>query len=647
MTPIQRGFVAVIAAPAQSSETALETLLRSMLRRLPGPPVSTPSLWIDAEAGVAIGIPEAAETPAAITMLRSLPGEITFAASGMHGRLDGLRARGDTAPGAEIIAAAVAQLDPRQLALKNDDPLAFAIWNGRERMLTVSRDRVGHIPLYFGKIGRDLAIATHVNAFDGHPEFRGEIDIAAIASVMRHRTPLLPKTMFHGVTQLSPGELLRVRLESNQQFEISTYWSLRDRHAAALADVSDATPEETSLELQRHLTYSIERSFSDTSSPLGIFFSAGVDSNLVAAVASTTSHPVLTFTSRFDQGTDEAPAATAMAALLGTQHRTMTITPKQLLAAIGKVPGVYGYPHGDQAALPAIIMAEEATNHSPLVVTGDAGNDLFCRNLNFDEFFRLLHFDETLPRPLRKPLALTARVGARAVEQYERIVDRLAPGSKAAAIRSGGLRRISATFAESQLESRLRIHSSQNVNPAHYLSVPVQEFTGAYTDPKVWLGAGDHYDRWRFIELRNVGIGIESMKHEGPITASGAGYRASLLEPGIIDFSLRIPESIRGKDGVNRWASIDVVRRIAPAGAKTPVESGFGVPTDKWLRNELRPWAESLLSASNLRATGIFDASAVRMEWRQHLSGLHDRRYVLWPMLMILSWLDSRASRSS
>ncbi|CAN5603501.1 asparagine synthase (glutamine-hydrolyzing) [soil metagenome] len=649
MTPIQRGFVVVITTPAQSSETALEALLRSMLQRLPGPPSSAPTLWIDAEAGVAIGIPEAAETPAAITMLRSLPGEITFAASGMHGRLDGLRASGDSAPGAEIIAAAVAQLDPRQLALKNDDPLAFAIWNGRERTLSVSRDRVGHIPLFYGRAGQDLVVATHLNAFDGHPDFSGEIDRAGLASVLRNRVPPLPITIFRDVTQVLPGNLLTIGNGGGTiRVETSNYWSLRDTHRAALADVSDASPEEISNELQRRVAHSIDRSFTDSASPLGIFFSAGVDSNLIAAVATTTSHPVLTFTSRFDGNRiDEAPFATTMAALLGTKHQTLNMTPDLLLGAIEKSPNAYGQPHADQAGLPAIIMAEMAASQVPLIVTGDAGNDLFANNKNYDDYFRLLNLPEKVPGPLRKPLAAAARVGAGAVEQFERIVNRVAPNSPAAKIRSSGLHRISSTLAADNLETQMRIHSSHNVTPQRYLVGHVREFTGAYSDPSVWLDAGDRYDRWRFIELRNIGIGIESGKHEGSLTAAGVGYRGTMLDPAMIEFALRVPESVRGKEGLNRWPNIDVVRRIAPTGAPVPIETGFGVPTDKWLRKELRPWAESLLSESNLRATGLFDVDAVRIEWRQHLSGHHDRHYVLWPILMTLNWLDARKHRSS
>jgi asparagine synthase (glutamine-hydrolysing) len=649
MTPFKRGLAIVVSPPASRSEATFEALIRDCLRRFPGPDGAEPAIWIDAAAGIAIGVPAEAESAAAIALLRALPGDLVFAATGMHGRLAGLRAPGDDRPSGEVLAGAVAARDPRELALANDDPLALAIWNARTRTLTLSRDRIGHVPVYYGRAGRDLVIATHLNAFDGHPDFAGDIDPAGLAAVLRNRVAPLPTTIFRGVTQLPPGELLTVRnAEGTIVTEHTVYWSLSATHRAALADMSRATPDEISRELQRLAANAIDRAFADDTAPLGIFFSAGVDSNLIAAVATTTSHPVLTFTSRFvESRIDEATPASRMAELLGTRHETLTITPDDLLGAIARLPDVYGQPFADQAALPAIIMAGEAAGQTPLVITGDAGNDLFADNKNYDDYFDLLHLPARVPAALHRPIAAGVRLGARVVEPIERLVDRLAPTSRAASIRSSGLHRIAAVLTADAPETQIRVHSSHNVVPNRYLANQADEFTGFYSDPAVWLNAGDNYDRWRYIELRNVGIGIESLKHERAITAGGTGYRSPLLDPAVIAFALRIPDAVRGKDGLNRWASIDVVRRIAGPEASTPIETGFGVPTDMWLRNELRPWAEALLSEANLRASGIYDVDAVRLEWRQHLSGRHDRRYVLWPILMTLTWLDARKQRGS
>ena len=67
-------------------------------------------------------------------------------------------------------------------------------------------------------------------------------------------------------------------------------------------------------------------------------------------------------------------------------------------------------------------------------------------------------------------------------------------------------------------------------------------------------------------------------------------------------------------------------------------KAGFAVPLAKWLRGDLREWAESLLDEQALNATGLFDAKKLRAVWQAHLSGQHDYQYQLWGPLMLLAW---------
>ncbi len=68
---------------------------------------------------------------------------------------------------------------------------------------------------------------------------------------------------------------------------------------------------------------------------------------------------------------------------------------------------------------------------------------------------------------------------------------------------------------------------------------------------------------------------------------------------------------------------------------------GFGVPLANWLRNDLREWAEELLSINNLQHTSYFDPKTVRTVWKEHLSGAHNHQYQLWPVLMFQAWLEA------
>jgi asparagine synthase (glutamine-hydrolysing) len=72
-------------------------------------------------------------------------------------------------------------------------------------------------------------------------------------------------------------------------------------------------------------------------------------------------------------------------------------------------------------------------------------------------------------------------------------------------------------------------------------------------------------------------------------------------------------------------------------------KTGFGVPTEHWLRGPLRDWAESLLDSGKLREQGLFNVAVVQKYWYEHLSGQRNWQYPLWNLLMFQSWLEAQS----
>jgi asparagine synthase (glutamine-hydrolysing) len=124
--------------------------------------------------------------------------------------------------------------------------------------------------------------------------------------------------------------------------------------------------------------------------------------------------------------------------------------------------------------------------------------------------------------------------------------------------------------------------------------------------------------------------------------------RAPFLDHRLIEFTARLPTSMNLAGGIGKRLLRRSLYRYVPQDLIERPKTGFGVPIDYWLRNELREWAEELLSERRLKAEGIVNARPIRDAWRRHLAGVRQEHNRLWSVLMFQAWLEqSRAHPAS
>jgi asparagine synthase (glutamine-hydrolysing) len=198
---------------------------------------------------------------------------------------------------------------------------AFALWDAREQELWLARDPYGIKPLYVAESEGSFWIASQARALAEAAPVDTTRDAAALAGFYLWGHVPEPFTWWSGIRAFPPGHVQRLRKDSLPK-PARAFARVEEAYIAAPARALERD------ELRQQLLDSVrDHLVSDV--PVGVFLSAGVDSNVIAALASEQTSRLKTVTLAFDEyaGTkkDEAPLAEEAARILGSEHATVRI----------------------------------------------------------------------------------------------------------------------------------------------------------------------------------------------------------------------------------------------------------------------------------------------------------------------------------
>src|SRR4030095_222163 len=249
---------------------------------------------------------------------------------------------------------------------------SFAIWDSRDRSLTLARDRVGKKPAHYALANGALVFGSEIKSLLRHPAVKREVAPEAIAAYLTFGYVPDPQTAFKGVYKLPPGHTLtfqdgRVRTRCYWNFNYRGEWE----EAALLG-------EDQYIERLRELLAESVRIRLESEVPLGVFLSGGIDSSLVAALmARETGRKIKTFSIGFGEAEfDELRYARVTANLLGADHHEFVVTP-DVCSLAEEIIWHHDEPFADVSSVPTYLMSKMAREHVTVVLSGDGGDEVF------------------------------------------------------------------------------------------------------------------------------------------------------------------------------------------------------------------------------------------------------------------------------
>jgi asparagine synthase (glutamine-hydrolysing) len=521
---------------------------------------------------------------------------------------------------------------------------AFAVWDRHSRTLTLARDRVGEKPLYYGWQGKGNAtgflFGSELKALRAHPAFENVIDRDALCLQMRHGYIPAPYSIYAGIVKLAPGSMLTVSGMHGEPKE-SVYWSAARHMVDGVVRPYGGTAEQAVDELDTLLGDAV-RAQMVADVPLGAFLSGGVDSSTVVALMQAhSSRPVQTFSIGFHEADyNEAEYARAVATHLGTQHTELYVAASEAMDVIPGLQAIYDEPFSDSSQVPTLLVSQLARRQVTVSLSGDAGDELFCGYNRYQFADALWHKINSAPLALRR-LAARGITGV-SIEAWNRIARTLTPGLP---------RPMRFPNAGDKLHKGARVLTSASLE-ALYLGLvshwddPASLVLGGKEPPTFLRGSTpalaplDGVQRMMALDLLTYLPDDILVKVDRAAMSVSLETRVPFLDHRVVEFAWRLPQSMKLRDGLTKWALRQVLYRYVPPALIERPKMGFGVPIGDWLRGALRDWAEALLSAARLQREGYFDVELVRNCWTEHVTGQRNWQYQLWNVLMFQSWLE-------
>ena len=232
----------------------------------------------------------------------------------------------------------------------------------------LARDRLGEKPLAYWSSGDALFIASEQGALVRAGIVPVEIDRSLLGPYLLHGYTPEPRSLIAGVRKVPAAHVVRIRL-SDGDITDYRYWNPID--AIGDAELTDAD-----------LTAAIEDAIVSTCTsdvPVGIALSGGLDSSMVAAIATRARTDLHAFTIGYStSGHDESALAQDLAARLGIPCHTTILHTDEIAGDFARVCGARDEPISDIAG-PALSAVPRAAHEAgvPVLLTGIGGDELF------------------------------------------------------------------------------------------------------------------------------------------------------------------------------------------------------------------------------------------------------------------------------
>ena len=505
---------------------------------------------------------------------------------------------------------------------------AFAAWDRRDKTLYLTRDRLGVKPLYWATFGGALVFGTELKVMMRHPEWRPELDPAGMRDYLDNMFIAAPRTAFRNCWKLLPGHYIEMSADDRSVPQSRSYWSLLEMARWQKSQGDPNISLDAATDALDTLLNDVVEDQMVADVPVGAFLSGGIDSSLVVSIMARKTKLQTFCIGYAEKEFDESVHARAIAEHLGVEHNDLIVTPEQSMAVIPRIPEMFDEPFADPSQIPTHIVSAFAKQKITVALAGDGGDEFFGgfpRYLNNMYNWSKISW---LPRALRNSAAATIdAIPPAAWRTLTKPI--LADGAQSIPFAAQMLRMPTIGVYEKRmnylgLDECIRIPESvRDANEA------------SFAEP---LGLPELFDEMMYHDQAVRLPDQMCVKGDRASMICPIEVRAPLLDNRVIDFAWTLPTHLKVTPTDNKIILKKLLGRYLPEPLFMRPKTGFHIPIRRWLKSDLKSWAEDLIFSKRLDHDPFLDADRFRGLWRGYQENAHERVNAIWIGLVYLSW---------
>ncbi len=486
---------------------------------------------------------------------------------------------------------------------------AFAVWDERERELFCARDRLGIKPLYYATRDGAFLFASQIRTLLASALVPAEPDMLGLYYGMSFGMAPRPMTAFKGIAALRPGHWMKIRDDGS--VEQRRYWQIPTGQADA-----SMTPEQAVDLLDEKLWKAVGmRLASDVQS--ATFMSGGIDSTLIASIASDIHNGIKAFTIH-TRGSDPARVrnAKANAETHKMDHVVKNISEDDMLNSIDDVFRTDEEPFCDLDPM-YFISRFVSADKTKVVLSGLGGDELFAGYpySSCAWAFKLLNFLNPVLKTVTRPHPF-ARLGC-----------------------------LSSVTRPEEIPLAMRAFMSDAEKNRLFTDPSLKGLDSVAMARDLYVGDGlkfsDPVEAIAYMDMMNLMANHHLHRADNWAMRFSVEARLPFLDHELVELAFRIPSSLKIREGKTKWILRQLAAKYIPAQCLDMKGGGFPVPNGKLMKGPLEHLVYE--SLKKLAARDIFNPDAVIRTFIEWKTGLRSHRGV-WQLVATEMWLAKHFS---